>query len=89
MAWGEVLVNSGLTEGDFGVGRVIDDVQYRLVVVVVEAEVNWMTFAERNQRQAVTTDIAFDLGRRERALIDTGMCNFSGMRDDARNRVRL
>ena len=39
-----------------------------------------MTFAERNQRQAVTTDIAFDLGQRERALIDAGLRNFSGMR---------
>ena len=46
-----------------------------------EAEVNRMTFAERNQRQAVTSDIAFDLGLRERALVDPDMCNFAGMRE--------
>ena len=51
--------------------------------MVVKAEVNRMTFAERNQRQAVTNDIAFDLRLRKSALIDTGMRNFSGMRSMA------
>src|SRR5271166_2516068 len=65
---------------DFRVGGAIDDIQRRLVVFVVEVEVDRMTFAERNQRQAVTTDIAFDLRLRERALIDPGMRNSAGMR---------